>query len=147
MINAQLSKNIFLRFVPFSRAVCVCSAQGILDFLLSASLIASFLRSFYVFKIVPMLNADGVVHGNYRCNLSGHDLNRKWVDPLPRRHPTLYYTKQVCRSVRVTPRVGQTERNLTQSKTRNEKINWIILKAPPDSVFPLHSFSSFHFLC
>jgi len=25
-----------------------------------------------------MVNPDGVVFGNYRCNLTGKDLNRKW---------------------------------------------------------------------
>lgn len=25
-----------------------------------------------------MINPDGVVIGNYRCNLMGKDLNRKW---------------------------------------------------------------------
>jgi murein tripeptide amidase MpaA len=29
-----------------------------------------------VFKIVPMINPDGVVFGNYRTSLSGKDLNR-----------------------------------------------------------------------
>jgi murein tripeptide amidase MpaA len=28
-----------------------------------------------------MLNPDGVVHGNYRCNLNGIDLNRIWSNP------------------------------------------------------------------
>jgi len=26
-----------------------------------------------------MLNIDGVIIGNYRCNLSGADLNRQWL--------------------------------------------------------------------
>lgn len=37
---------------------------------------AEYLRSTYVFKIIPMLNPDGVIVGNYRCSLSGMDLNR-----------------------------------------------------------------------
>lgn len=27
---------------------------------------------------VPMLNPDGVINGNYRCNLAGFDLNRSF---------------------------------------------------------------------
>ena len=39
---------------------------------------AELLRKNYVFKIVPMVNPDGVIFGNYRTNLMGYDLNRKW---------------------------------------------------------------------
>jgi hypothetical protein len=31
-----------------------------------------------VFKIIPIINVDGVIFGNYRCSLSGIDLNRTW---------------------------------------------------------------------
>ena len=34
------------------------------------------LRDNFIFKIVPMLNPDGVINGSYRCSLSGYDLNR-----------------------------------------------------------------------
>jgi hypothetical protein len=54
------------------------------------------LRENFVFKIVPMLNIDGVIIGNYRCNLSGADLNRQWIEPSKKSHPTIYYTKMVC---------------------------------------------------
>lgn len=29
-----------------------------------------------VFKIIPMINIDGVIVGNTRCDISGLDLNR-----------------------------------------------------------------------
>ena len=32
-------------------------------------------------KIVPMLNPDGVILGNYRCSVVGVDLNRQWAEP------------------------------------------------------------------
>jgi murein tripeptide amidase MpaA len=41
-------------------------SEGILDFLVSDETEAHQLREKYVFKIVPMLNPDGVVIGNYR---------------------------------------------------------------------------------
>lgn len=50
--------------------------QGIIDYLVSDCEGARYLRNNFVFKIVPMLNPDGVIIGNYRCNLSGNDLNR-----------------------------------------------------------------------
>lgn len=28
-----------------------------------------------------MINVDGVICGNYRCSISGKDLNRNWKDP------------------------------------------------------------------
>ncbi len=47
------------------------------------------LRSAYVFKIVPMLNPDGVVVGNYRTSLAGVDLNRVYKTPTPQLFPTV----------------------------------------------------------
>lgn len=41
--------------------------RGILDFLTGESAEARVLRSLFVFKIVPMLNPDGVAFGNNRC--------------------------------------------------------------------------------
>ena len=42
-----------------------------------------------------MLNPDGVINGNSRCSLAGVDLNRVWIDPSKKLHPTLYHTKMV----------------------------------------------------
>lgn len=50
--------------------------RGILDFLTGEIHDARILRSLFVFKIVPMLNPDGVIYGNNRCSLAGVDLNR-----------------------------------------------------------------------
>ena len=69
--------------------------KGIIDFLLGDSKEAVMLRDQFIFKIVPMLNADGVVHGNYRCSLSGSDLNRKWRNPQKTLHPEIYYFKKM----------------------------------------------------
>uniref|UniRef100_A0ACB8ER33 Uncharacterized protein n=1 Tax=Sphaerodactylus townsendi TaxID=933632 RepID=A0ACB8ER33_9SAUR len=54
---------------------------------------AQALRESYIFKIVPMLNPDGVINGNHRCSLSGEDLNRQWQNPNPDLHPTIYHAK------------------------------------------------------
>ena len=55
--------------------------KGILDFLLSDDDLAIALRTKFIFKIIPMINPDGVRYGNYRDSLFGNDLNRKWVEP------------------------------------------------------------------
>lgn len=37
-----------------------------------------FLLGKFDFYLIPMLNVDGVLLGNYRCNANGFDLNRGW---------------------------------------------------------------------
>jgi len=71
--------------------------DGILKFLTSNHREAKILRSNYIFKIVPMLNPDGVIYGNYRCSLLGVDLNRRWINPSKILHPTIFYTKQLVK--------------------------------------------------
>ncbi|XP_064153171.1 cytosolic carboxypeptidase 1 isoform X2 [Anguilla rostrata] len=67
--------------------------KGTLEFLMSGSPTAQSLREAFIFKIVPMLNPDGVINGNHRCSLSGEDLNRQWLNPNAELHPTIYHTK------------------------------------------------------
>ncbi|XP_077988802.1 cytosolic carboxypeptidase 1-like isoform X2 [Glandiceps talaboti] len=67
--------------------------KGTLNFLMSQHPTAQALRDIYIFKIVPMLNPDGVINGSHRCSLSGEDLNRRWQDPSSALHPTIYHTK------------------------------------------------------
>ena len=58
---------------------------------------SAILRDNFVFKIIPMLNPDGVVNGNYRCSLAGCDLNRRWKYPSRTLHPTIFNTKKLVR--------------------------------------------------
>jgi len=69
--------------------------KGIIDFLIGNDPKAIELRDKFVFKIVPMLNPDGVINGNYRCSLAGCDLNRRWKYPSEILHPTIYHTKKL----------------------------------------------------
>ena len=71
--------------------------KGVIDYLTGPSLDAKILRDNFVFKIVPMLNPDGVIVGNYRCSLAGVDLNRNWDTPSRKLNPTIYYTKNMIR--------------------------------------------------
>ncbi|KFP34107.1 Cytosolic carboxypeptidase 4, partial [Colius striatus] len=67
--------------------------KGTLEFLMSSDPIADLLRKCFIFKIIPMLNPDGVINGNHRCSLSGDDLNRQWLTPSSQLHPTIYHAK------------------------------------------------------
>jgi murein tripeptide amidase MpaA len=71
--------------------------EGSLQFILGDTELAKELRKHFVFLVVPMLNPDGVIHGNYRCSLLGCDLNRKWMTPNKFLHPPIYHTKQLIR--------------------------------------------------
>ncbi|KRX00139.1 hypothetical protein PPERSA_10638 [Pseudocohnilembus persalinus] len=68
--------------------------EGILDLLTDPNdPVSEFLRRNCVFKVIPMLNPDGVIHGNYRCNMAGVDLNRQWdvTDKDSTARQALYY--------------------------------------------------------
>ncbi|KAM7413845.1 hypothetical protein PAMA_018913 [Pampus argenteus] len=67
--------------------------KGTLEFLCSSDPVAQSLREAFVFKIIPMLNPDGVINGTNRCDLNGEDLNRQWCRPHPVLSPTIYHTK------------------------------------------------------
>jgi len=71
--------------------------NGVIEFLISEDEGAEFLRNTFVFKIIPMLNPDGVIVGNYRCSLIGQDLNRQWIGPSSKQYPENYHTKLMMR--------------------------------------------------
>ena len=58
--------------------------QGLIDFLVNLNNpISKYLRDKFIFKIIPMLNIDGVIFGNYRLNILGKDMNRLWTPDIP----------------------------------------------------------------
>lgn len=72
--------------------------HGLIKFLTSQDPAAIALRNNFVFKIVPMLNPDGVIHGNYRCSMMGTDLNRRYKDVHPLFYPTISSLKSILKS-------------------------------------------------
>lgn len=52
--------------------------EGFIRWITGSSTKARFLRDRLIFKIVPILNPDGVILGNYRTSISGNDLNRMY---------------------------------------------------------------------
>jgi len=88
------------------RPICFASARvhpgespsqfamlGLLQFLLSDDPRAALLRSRFVFKLVPMMNPDGVAWGHSRTNSHGHDLNRCYQEPTPEQHEAVAAVK------------------------------------------------------
>lgn len=73
--------------------------KGVIEYLLSEDENADMLRNFYVFKIIPMLNPDGVIQGNYRCSLAGCDLNRRYLCPSSLFHPTIFHVKKMTKQL------------------------------------------------
>ncbi|XP_071120373.1 uncharacterized protein [Mytilus edulis] len=71
--------------------------KGFLDYLTGNSADAKLLRDTFIFKIVPMLNPDGVIVGNYRCSLAGRDLNRNYKTVLKDAYPSVWHTKNMIR--------------------------------------------------
>ena len=74
--------------------------KGCIEFLVGDTPEAESLRDTFVFKVVPMLNPDGVILGSYRTGLAGCDLNRRWKEPDRGLHPTIYYAKALMERMR-----------------------------------------------
>lgn len=74
--------------------------EGAVRFLTSDDPQAARLRRQLVFKLVPTMDPDGLVHGHVRFNALGYDLNRHWdeVDPAQpdwqRRMPEIWAVKR-----------------------------------------------------
>lgn len=69
--------------------------NGILDLITDKdSVLGRELRKQFVFKIVPMLNPDGISRGYYRVDTKGQNLNRFYTDPKLESQPTIYAVKK-----------------------------------------------------
>lgn len=86
---------VFMSRVHPGETVSSWMMKGVLQFLTGESNEANYLRKNFVFKIIPMMNPDGVICGNYRTSLAGCDLNRRWVCPSEVLHPEIFYAKQM----------------------------------------------------
>jgi hypothetical protein len=75
-----------------------------LDFLSSVdNPAAEQLRARATVHVVPMLNPDGVVLGNYRCSAFGEDLNRCWQFPDPARHSSIAAIQDMLVAISTNP--------------------------------------------
>lgn len=47
-----------------------------------------------------MINIDGVIYGNFRCDITGTDLNRRWKDTSKLMYPQIHEIKRKVSSYR-----------------------------------------------
>jgi len=79
--------------------------EGVLDFLTGDTPEAVELRRRFIFKIVPMLNPDGVILGNSRCHGGGADLNRRYQTATKETTPTIFALKSMVKELQANGEV------------------------------------------
>lgn len=71
------------------------TVNGVLKFLVSKDARAELLRKNFVFKIIPMLNPDGVYNGHYRMDSLNQNLNRFYLEPDHYKQPSTFALKKL----------------------------------------------------
>ncbi|KAK8892202.1 hypothetical protein M9Y10_029425 [Tritrichomonas musculus] len=73
--------------------------DGFIEFLFSKQPSAEYLLNHFIFKIIPMVNIDGVIDGYHHIGLDGENLNHVWGNPDSRKHPVIYHIKSLMNDV------------------------------------------------
>ncbi|XP_012271372.1 cytosolic carboxypeptidase-like protein 5 [Orussus abietinus] len=116
--------------------------NGFLNYLLNREdQIAIILRRLYVFKMIPMLNPDGVVRGHYRMDTRGVNLNRVYLNPSIKDHPTIYAARNLIRyyhNFYRLPEEEEKEREVKSTDSPTTDINLSVNKDKESSI-PLNT--------
>ena len=92
----------FITFRPFHQGETPAShvLDGVLEFLMrEGDPRAIALRQRFVFKLVPMLNPDGVYRGHFRADSRGVDLNRSYATATAEEQPSTYAVMALVRQL------------------------------------------------
>lgn len=76
--------------------------NGAIQWLMSDNEASGKLRSIFDVHVLPMVNVDGVIAGNFRTGLAGDDLNRRFSKPAELLHPTVVALKNYVKNVNRT---------------------------------------------
>ena len=79
--------------------------HGFLKEIFSNSEAARSLRELFCFYMVPMMNPDGVVIGNFRTDLVGDDMNRQYIKPSAKYHPSVIALRMYLQEVKMQRKV------------------------------------------
>ena len=93
--SSFIMKGILHYITGCKIVTCTGSVLIVILYFIGNTDIAVALRKHYIFKIVPMINPDGVIVGNTRCNLAGADLNRQYKYTIKEAFPTVYHIKML----------------------------------------------------
>jgi murein tripeptide amidase MpaA len=57
------------------------------------------IKKSFTYYIIPIINPEGIILGNYRTNINGYDLNRNWRNPTIESQPEIFGIKKYLQKI------------------------------------------------